>query len=536
MLRFRYTLITLLGGVILLTVTVIGVSGYLNSRAAAAELSEQILQQNALRIDQEVEKLLEQATDQCALNLRLLKAGRLDGRDRPALVGYWREVLAVQPELTSLFLADEATGEAVGVSRLRTDRLSVWQTDRDPAGRLVLREFWAADYPRAPFKAGGAGPDVRSRPWYAAARRAGRPVWTDAYVFLGVEGVHDVLGVTYAAPDYHPDGTLRAVLTADFDLETLSRFLAGLRVGREGEAFLVEQGADGTPRVIAHPRSDLLTRPAAGGGRELVPTGELADGPARAFLAAAGPPDEPDRSVRFDHDGRTFVGTAHRVAGADRPPWRICALVPEDEILAHANRTIRLTGFVTVAVFAVATLLGVFLSRQVARPLEQLAAEALAAGRLRLESGPAVRSIVLEVDQLARATDAMKAGLRSFGKYIPVELVRGLLDSGREARLGGERREVTIAFTDIAGFSATAESLPSEALVAHLGEYLAAVSQAVQDSGGTVDKFIGDGVMAFWGAPAASRDHAAAVCVAACRCQQRLRGLRPGWAAAGRPP
>lgn len=534
MLRLRYTLLTLVSGLILVTVVPIGVYADLSARAAADRLSDQVLDQNAVRVQEEAERLLDQATDQTAISLSLAQAGRLGPDDRPAVVGYWREVLAVHPHLTSLFAGAEATGEGVGVSRLRPDGLSVWQSDRDPkTGRLVAREFRAADYPRTPVAPEAAASDVRERPWYAAAKAAGKPVWTDAYVFLGVEGARDVLGVTYAAPDRRPDGTLRGVLTADFDLDTLSRFLANLRVGQEGAAFLAEFDPDGSAQVIAHPRPELLTRPGPGGRRALVPTAELADGRVRALLAAL---PAADGDAHFTHDGRRYFGSVRRLAGADRPPWLIGAFVPEDEILADAIRARRLTGLVTAVVLALAILLSMYLARQVSRPLEQLADRALAAGRLRLDAGPRVESIVLEVDQLARAGETMRAGLRSFGKYLPVDLVRGLLDSGQEARLGGERRELTIAFTDIAGFTTTAEGLTSEELVAHLGDYLGAVSQAVIDSGGTVDKYIGDAVMAFWGAPAARPDHAAAACAAAVRCQQRLAELRRGWEAAGRPP
>ncbi len=534
MLRLRYTLLTLVGGLILLTVAPVAIVADHNARDAAEKLSDQVLDQGTLRFHQEVERVVGQAAGQCALDLKLIQAGRLGAGDRAALVGHWREVLALQPQLTSLFAGLESTGEAVGVSRLRPDGLSVWQTHRDPAtGGLVVREYRAADYPKSPLGPAAPGPDVRTRPWYAAAREAGRPVWTDAYVFAGVEGVRDVLGVTYAVPDRGPGGALRGVLTADFDLNALSRFLAGLEVGREGAAFLAELDPDDSAQVIAHPRPDLLTRPGPGGATELVPTAEFGDGRVRAVLAAlpAG-----DGDVRFAHDGRVYLGSVRRVTGDNRPPWLIGAFIPEDEILAHATHTRHVTALVASAVFAAAILLSIYLSRQVSRPLEALADRALAAGRLRLDAGPRVESIVLEVDQLARAADAMRVGLRSFGKYLPVDLVRGLLDSGQEARLGGERRELTIAFTDIAGFTSTAEGLTSDQLVGHLGDYLAAVSRAVTDSGGTVDKYIGDAVMAFWGAPVPRPDHAAAACVAAVRCQQRLAELRPGWEAAGRPP
>jgi adenylate cyclase len=142
---------------------------------------------------------------------------------------------------------------------------------------------------------------------------------------------------------------------------------------------------------------------------------------------------------------------------------------------------------------------------------------------------------VEEVNRLATSIEDMKAGLRSFKKFVPSDLVRMLLTSGEEARLGGEHREITIYFSDIAGFTTLAEVLPAEELVAHLSEYLSAMTEEVMAKGGTVDKFIGDAVMAFWGAPQRSENHAVAGCLAALACQARLRELRQKWSAEGRP-
>jgi adenylate cyclase len=171
---------------------------------------------------------------------------------------------------------------------------------------------------------------------------------------------------------------------------------------------------------------------------------------------------------------------------------------------------------------------------QVARPLEQLAAEAEAIGRLEIEPRPPRRSVVTEVDRLAVATEEMKAGLRSFQRYVPADLVRSLLASGQEARPGGERRQMTISFCDIVNFTAIAEWRRPEDLVQELGEYFDALSAQVCATGGTVDKYMGDAVMAFWGAPAVNPRHALAACTAAIRCQQVMRELRRKWAAQGR--
>ncbi len=541
MFRFRLTLMVLLGGLVLLTVATVGVSSYLNSRAAAHELSGQVLEQTAQRIDEQVEKLLGEATGPCSLTVQMMKSGQLPRKDPVKLIGYWRDVLTVQPELTALFIGQADTGDSIGISRLQRDQLSIWQTERIAAtAKYALREYRAQDFPNAPFKMGQTEEDSRTRPWFRAAAKAGRGTWTPGYVFLGVGGIQNVLGVTYAAPVQDSKGDLQAVVMADFDLETLSRFLAGLRIGQRGSAFLVEVRDEGL-RVIAHPRSEMLVRDSkTGGPRELSPLEDLDDERVRAFLRqlpanAATDTAGDSKAIRFEADGERFLGSYHRVVGESRPRWLICTFLPEGEVLAYAERSNRETAMICFAVLALAILASVYLARQVAQPLEHLASDAAAAGQLRLESRPPIRSIVREVDQLAKATEEMKSGLRSFEKYLPADLVRGLLASGQEAHLGGESRVLTISFSDIVGFSSIAESMADAALVAHLGEYLEQLSEIIHRSGGTVDKFIGDAIMAFWGAPVANPQHARAACLAAYRCQRRLRELRPEWEASGRP-
>jgi adenylate cyclase len=538
--RFRLTLLAVLLGLIALTVTTVGVFSFLNARSAAEELAGQVLEQMALRTEQQVEKLLDEATRQAALTHQLLKSGRPRSDDFPGLVATWRRTLPLAPDLTSVFIALEATGETVGLSRLQGGRLSVWQTRR-AAGKLQLREFWLEDYPDRPYRTAPDAPDSRPRPWFVAARDQGHAVWTDTYVFLGVGGTQDVPGVTHAVPLYRADHSLEAVLAADFDLAELCRFLHGLPVGDGGLAFLVELRPGGGRRVIAHPRPEILLgpRPEGGqGGRGLVPAEELADERVRAFLErlpAAAEREALRETVRFRAGGRDYLGRCRRVEGEGRPRWLICTVLPEEAVLAHARWANRLTLVITLGALAAAALVGVYVSGQVARPLEHLAREAAAVGQLRIEPGPVAHSFVLEVDRLAVASEEMKAGLRSFRKYVPADLVRALLGSGQEARLGGERRVLTVFFSDIADFTAITESMPGEELVAHLGEYLGALSEEVLAAGGTVDKYIGDALMAFWGAPTPNPAHALAACTAAQRGRQRLARLRPAWQAAGRP-
>jgi adenylate cyclase len=99
-----------------------------------------------------------------------------------------------------------------------------------------------------------------------------------------------------------------------------------------------------------------------------------------------------------------------------------------------------------------------------------------------------------------------------------------------------EQREVTIFFADIADFTAIAEQLDADVLSEALGEYLEEMSTVISQGKGTVDKYIGDAIMAFWGAPVALKNHAESACLAALDFQARLKSLREKWHKNNLPP
>jgi adenylate cyclase len=117
---------------------------------------------------------------------------------------------------------------------------------------------------------------------------------------------------------------------------------------------------------------------------------------------------------------------------------------------------------------------------------------------------------------------------RSFGLYLAPQVIDGMLESGRLPALGGEMREVTVFFSDIAGFSSFSETMSPTALVALMNEYLSAMTDIVEDCGGYVDKYIGDSIVAVFGAPAQDPEHARHAVQAALRCRERLAELNAG--------
>jgi adenylate cyclase len=178
----------------------------------------------------------------------------------------------------------------------------------------------------------------------------------------------------------------------------------------------------------------------------------------------------------------------------------------------------------------------VVVSRRISRPIRRIAADLEAVGRFELDTDAAPRSFVREIVVVADAVDRMKASLRSFGRYVPRQLVQDVLRSGEEARLGGHSRVLSLYFSDVAGFTRISELMSPSELVEYLGEYLQEMTQIIEAHQGAVDKFIGDGILALFNAPRDVENHAEAASRAALRCQERLAVLRTEWCAQGREP
>lgn len=123
-----------------------------------------------------------------------------------------------------------------------------------------------------------------------------------------------------------------------------------------------------------------------------------------------------------------------------------------------------------------------------------------------------------------------------FQTYVNQALLEELMEHPELAGLGGQRKDVTIFFSDIAGFTTISETMSPEVLVPFLNEYLTAMTDIVLKHGGTVDKFEGDAVMAFFGAPFPMADHATTACRVSVEMQEQLMGLREKWAGEGHPP
>lgn len=186
-------------------------------------------------------------------------------------------------------------------------------------------------------------------------------------------------------------------------------------------------------------------------------------------------------------------------------------------------------------------LLFMLISQRITRPLQLISQ-----GTLEIKQGNYRHRIDYrnsdEVGQLADAFNVMAGDLQekelirsTFNKYVDPAIVSELLSQPDKLRLGGERKEQTVLFSDIAGFTDFSEKLPAEALIKILNEYLSAMTLEISREQGILDKFIGDAIMAFWSPELCADKHAINACRSALAMQKTLQLKRPLWAADGAP-
>lgn len=176
-----------------------------------------------------------------------------------------------------------------------------------------------------------------------------------------------------------------------------------------------------------------------------------------------------------------------------------------------------------------------WVARAISGPIGEISIAMDRLGRLELDHEPAPLSRLAEIASIQESLARMQRGLGAFAKYVPAALVRRLIAMDGEARPGMQATQATLFFSDLVGFTAIAEVVDSDRLVRLVGGYLDAFSQEIIRTEGTVDKYIGDAVMAFWNAPDPVAGHPLRACEAALACQARLIALQPEFAAEGIP-
>jgi class 3 adenylate cyclase len=423
--------------------------------------------------------------------------------DRETLLMLIRRLVVDNKEVYGVAVAFEPDGFADGV---RTYAPYYYMTDKGPEyvqlGMSVHNYF--------------------IRDWYHIPKVLGAPIWTEPYFD---EGAGNIVMTTYSFPLYRlrEDGSrekVRGIVTADISLEWLTDLVKSIRVGKTGYSFIVSE----TGVFVTHPKSDWIMRESLFSLAE-----EHRDKQLRNVA----------RSMLRERSGFVNLGTSLSdeeayLAFARIPStgWSLGAVFPKRELLEEVAMLHRTTLIMALGGVSLLILVSAAVARSIARPLRTMAGatERVAAGDLEIDLSE-IRSQD-EVGQLAQAFMRMTQGLKdrdrirdTFGRYVTQEVVSRLLEDKDGLRLGGEAREITMIMSDLRGFTALTATMNPEEVITFLNRYLGKMVEILIDYRGIIDEIIGDGILAFFGAPEPLEDHPAFAVACALRMQVAMDGI-----------
>ena len=332
-----------------------------------------------------------------------------------------------------------------------------------------------------------------------------------------------------------PGNEDRGLLVAIVSVAELSRPLAEMSNDADRTPFILV----GRDRVLAHPALVTPDAESRSGAQEPLPAVETFKDPvlARIWTRQANALPFYGRSQAHwswsgpgSFDANTYVYRAVPDYGAE--PWIVGVHAPSTQ--TRRERWIVFgIGIGGVVLLVLSLGAAILVARRLGKPVLGLAAAAARVEALDFSGASSLpRGPVREINQAAAAVERMAAGLASFETYLPKTLVRRLMAAGPGAAQT-ETREVTVMFTDLERYSDYSSARPAPEVVSYLNDLLARIGPIIEASGGTIDKYIGDSVMAFWGAPEDRPDQATAACTAACEIAREVQALNAARRARG---
>lgn len=527
--------------VILLSISIISIISfaYYKNSSSILDLTERFINRVAVSCIESSIALFDPVAANVKTTAELVVNDEEQGRDG-SLFPYLVSILSSNPQMQSIYLAFEKDGRFLQAFPIPPNTSKFGANDAPPpvgaeyALRVIDRsnggysDVWT--YINRDAKVLGTETsnqlnyDPRPRPWYQDAITTHGLILSNLLVYTS----NRQPGITSAAPIFAKDGRVIGVAAANISTNQISDFLAHLDLGPAGLALMVDEDE----QLIAFPDASK-TLHQDGLKLSLVKADDLNDPRIHAAFAQYRASHRP--LVRFISDNKSYLASFTQFPAEFGKEWLLVAIVLENDFVGTLKANTREIVGVGAVLLVLGTICVAFLAHWIAKPLRLMSGEVQKIQKFDLVGPIAMNSVILEVNELIHSMNMMKRALRTFGMFVPRDLVRELVASGRPIELGGQDRMITIMFTDIADFTSISEKMLSSDLLIHVSRHLSAMSTCIAEEHGTVDKYIGDAVMAFWGAPIWIDDHALRGCVAALKAQYIQTQLNKEWAAQNLP-
>ncbi len=532
---FKFDLMTCFLGLIILTVGIVIYSYKVNAENTLV-LSNALLNTTISHGVSETTHHLKIAEDSTSLGSILL-ANKLDLVNDKHLEEHVIKILKQTPFLFMYYIADEQGNFVLGyrnklgsistklIHNLKDKPSTLWKY-RDKNNHIL--DTKTEDY--AEF-------NPRLREWYEKAKISLKTYWTEVYKFHNseadniyqAENDHQQLyGITIASPIIDIDGKFKGVVGADISLNRVSDFFSSLKIGKNGKALVVNQAR----KVILY--SDLTMK-------ELTSNQEIRVNDIQQDWVREGVQEffkrfETEISYRWKN--KNYLVKSYDFSKKIGKNWFLIILIPEDDFLGETKQARSTSLLITSLMLCLSILFCLWLSRSLSKPIENITKTMKKVKNLDFSELNPLTSPIQEFQQMSDATTSMTQGLKGFLKFVPPSLVQQFIEEG-EAAVVAEHQELNLSFffSDIEGFTSISEEAAPKELMTDLSDYFDQMTNViVLKHKGTIDKYIGDSVMAFWGAPNYIAEHSKLACHSALGCRRAIDSLNEQRLSMGKKP
>ena len=460
------TLVAAIGILVLLAAGIVfGVGVWLAQKNTFDLLSENANQVISADVTQ-IAHYLKPAEYQAQFIAEMISRDEVDPLDRSTFGTLLTGALAAAPQIESVVFISRNL-DSFGVSRITEDGISRLSIMDSP--EVVTIQENMKIFAKAPV-------------WLP-------PVWHDMHKKTYISRAHPV----------EKGGAIVGALIAEVDVEGLSRFISMEGFEAAGNPFILY----GLDNVLAH-RFMVGGYPGLSTESPLPHLSQFSD-PIVASIWGSEARDETEKHMLEGPDthvvevsGQEYVFIFKTLMQFGTEPIIVGAYFLSGDLPAEIKRmTAALIAGLVVLLVSLMT--AMYLGQRIARPIVTFSA---AAARIRdldvskVEELP--DSVFRELSDQAIAFNAMLRALRWFERYVPKSIVEQLIRHGDIDDSFSDAREVSVMFTDVVGFSTVSEGMRAEEVAAFVNHHFSLVVQCIEHEGGTVDKFIGDSVMAFW--------------------------------------
>lgn len=366
--------------------------------------------------------------------------------------------------------------------------------------------------------------DPRGRGWYNLAKTNIDFTWSDIYIFNSTREP----GITAAQPIME-NNKLLCVFAVDIEMKKIGEFLKLSKINADDVSIIFNRKGE----IISHSNINNTIVQHQGQLRTML-INDLSD--IRLSRLFNDFTHKGRTHTTFDYNDRRFISFVTPFPKDIGKEWFYGLAVPISVFIGELEQTQREILFITLLLVGLFSVLLFFLARKISRPIQELAQEAEKIEQFDLEERPLEKTSIREILRLQNSLSSAKKNIRMFTQFLPKNLVRKFMLQNKDLKIGGVEKKLALFFSDIEGFTKISEKYTPDMLANHLSEYFEEVTHILTQNNATIDKYIGDAVMAFWGAPQADKNAAVNACRSALYIQNRLFHLNKKWKSEGKLP